>query len=44
MRVHGEDTERADLELRPAALTDPPVLVALPVLLADQVGQVATGA
>jgi AraC family transcriptional regulator len=40
--VRGQDTERADLQLRPAALTDPPVLIALPVLLADHIERVAT--
>jgi AraC family transcriptional regulator len=44
VRVRGHNTIRTDLRLRPATLTDPPVLVALPVLLAEQSEREATGA
>lgn len=40
----GQGTERADLRLRRATLIDPPVLVALPVLFAEQMQREATSA
>jgi AraC family transcriptional regulator len=40
----GQGTERADLRLRRATLIDPPVLVALPLLFAEQMEREATSA
>ena len=42
--ARGQAAARADLRLRPAALTDPPVLLALPLLIADRADREATGA
>jgi AraC-like DNA-binding protein len=42
--VRGRGVHRVDVRLRPAAFTDPPVLIALPLLLAEQLGREAAGA